>query len=151
METQKSTVLVVEDNPGDVGLVVEAFKEFGGGEFELEHAYTFEGGMKLMTQGKVDAVLLDLSLPIFYGLDPLSRMHRSRHRIPIFVLSGYNDPELAAEAIRVGAEGYIVKDRLDGHALVEGVREAIEHRRKFSPRKMNAPVLTEKEGSVPSV
>lgn len=135
METERPKVLIVEDNPGDVGLLVEAFKEYGPGEFDLEHAFTFEGGMKLVTHGKVEAILLDLSLPLFYGLDPLVQMHRSRPRIPIFVFSGYNDPDLAAEALRLGAQGYIVKDHLDGPDLVGRVRAAIEHRRKFSGRK----------------
>lgn len=153
METLKSTVLIVEDNPGDVGLVVEAFKQSGEGNFELEHAFTFEGGMKLMVHGKVDAVLLDLSLPLFYGLDPLSRMHRSRPRIPIFILSGYNDPELAAESIRVGAQGYIFKENLDGPALVGRVREAIEHRRKFKGRRttVTGPTVVDESGVDPSL
>jgi DNA-binding NarL/FixJ family response regulator len=65
-------------------------------------------------------------------------MHRSRPRIPIFVFSGYNDPDLAAEAMRLGAQGYIVKDHVDGPELVSRVRSAIDHRRKFSGKKETA-------------
>jgi DNA-binding NarL/FixJ family response regulator len=136
MENVRSRVLIVEDNPGDVGLLAEAFKESGGGEFELEHDFTFDGAMKRIQREQLDAVLLDLSLPIFYGLEPLARLHRIRPRVPIFVFSGYNDPELASEAMRIGAQGYVVKDRLDGPDLVGRIRAAIEHRKKFAPTRM---------------
>src|SRR5581483_10468257 len=131
MDSARSKVLIVEDNPGDVVLLEEAFKEFGKDEFELLQASNFDLAIKLIFKERVEAILLDLSLPLFLGLEPLTRIHKSRPRTPVFVCSGYNDPELASEALRQGAQGYIVKNHLDGGDLVQKVRAAVEHRKKF--------------------
>jgi DNA-binding NtrC family response regulator len=131
-------ILIVEDNPGDVILLGEAFKENGNGEFELTHASDFESAMRMIFKEKVDAILLDLSTPLFFGLEPLARIHKARPRIPVFILSGYNDPQLAAEAVRMGAQDYVVKNRLDGPVLIQKVRAAIEHRKQFLRKE---PVL----------
>ncbi len=135
MDHAKMNVLIAEDNPGDVGLVADAFKQSGNGDFELMNAPSLESAMKFVSKKKVDAILLDLSLPLFLGLEPLARIHRLRPRIPIFVLSGYNDPELVSSAKQMGAQDYIVKNHLDGDALVKKVRAAIDHRKKFSSRR----------------
>ena len=136
METPQHQILIVEDYLPDVALLANAFKEYGHGEFELTHAAHFNFALTLIFQHKIDAVLLDLSLPIFLGLEPLARIHQARPRMPVFVLSGYNDPDLASQAVQMGAKAYIVKNRLDGAALLAMVREAIDHRNRFIRREM---------------
>lgn len=128
--TEKIKILIVEDNPPDAFLLVDAFHHFGGGDFELSQAIDLDLGLKRLSQEKVDAVLLDLSLPIFLGLEPLARVLKLRPKAPVFVLSGYNDPELAKEAVKAGARDYIVKNHLDGKTLIEKVRSAVEDGRK---------------------
>lgn len=135
METLQSKVLIVEDNLPDVTLLSVAFKEYGNGDFELMHAASFDFALKLIFKEKIDAILLDLSLPLFLGLEPLTRIHQARPHIPLFVFSGYNDPDLASQALQIGAKAYIVKNHLDGAALVKMVREAINHRRLFASKK----------------
>jgi len=126
MGTEKIKILIVEDNPPDAFLLVEAFHQFGGGDFELAQAEDLELALKRIHTEKFDVVLLDLSLPIFLGLEPLERVRRIRPKLLVFVLSGYNDPELALEAKRKGAQNYIVKNHLDGDALVKMVRSSVE-------------------------
>jgi CheY-like chemotaxis protein len=135
VSTEKIKVLIVEDNPPDAFLLVEAFQEFGGGDFELAQATDLELALKRIQTEKFDAVLLDLSLPIFLGLEPLERIHRIRPKLSIFVLSGYNDPELALESKKKGAQNYVVKNHLDGSALIQMVRSSLEISRKPSLSK----------------
>ena len=135
MRPEKIKVLIVEDNPPDAFLLVEAFHAFGNGEFELAQAADLEIALERIRAEKFDSVLLDLSLPIFLGLEPLERVHRIRPKLPVFVLSGYNDPELASEAKRKGAQNYIVKNHLDGDALIKMVRSSVEISRNPSPSK----------------
>jgi len=119
VDEQKLKVLLVEDNPGDVILLVEALEKSGNGGFELSHAGDLELAMKRIHAEKFDAVLLDLSIPLFLGLEPLERIRRIRPKLPVIVLSGFNDPELAAESIRKGALNYMVKNKLDGAVLAQ--------------------------------
>jgi len=133
MGTARIKVLIVEDNPPDAFLLVEAFQEFGKGEFELSRASDLDSALLRVDQEKIDATLLDLSLPIFLGLEPLVRVHRAKPQMPVFVLSGYADPKLAEEAVKLGAKAYIVKNKLDGAGLIAMVRSAVEAGRKASP------------------
>ncbi len=135
MIPDKFKILIVEDNPPDAFLLVEAFQAFGQGQFELTHSTDLELALKRIHAEKFDAVLLDLSLPIFLGLEPLERVHRTRPKLPVFVLSGYNDPELAKAAREKGAQDYMVKDHLDGQVLIQKIRASIEAYRKLSPPK----------------
>jgi DNA-binding response OmpR family regulator len=57
----------------------------------------------------VDIVLLDLSLPDSKGLDTLSRVHMHSKELPVIVLSGFDDEELAMQAVRDGAQDYMAK------------------------------------------
>ncbi len=140
MNSEKIKILIIEDNPPDTFLLVEAFQRFGNGDFELMQAADLDLGLKRLSQEKIDVVLLDLSLPIFLGLEPLVRVHRTRPRVPIFVLSGYNDPELAKEAVKLGARNYVVKNHLDSDALIKMVRASVEASRKFSiPKTQGNP------------
>ncbi len=126
MNPRKFKILIVEDNSPDAFLLIEAFQEFGNGDFELARAAELDTALKRISQEKIDAILLDLSLPIFLGLEPLVLIHRIQPLIPVFVLSGYNDPDLAAEAVKLGAQHYIVKNQLDGGALIKMVRSSVE-------------------------
>ncbi len=122
---KKIKVLLVEDNRADVFLLVETLGKSGSGEFELIQATDLDLAMKRLQAEKVDAVLLDLSLPIFLGLEPLERVHKLKPKVPIIVLSGYNDPELALEALRKGAKNFFVKGHFEGDTLVKMLRSAV--------------------------
>src|SRR5258708_17258737 len=119
MNGQKIKVLLVEDNPGDVILLVDALERSGDGSFELSHAGDLELAIKRIRTEKFDAVLLDLSLPLFLGLEPLERIRRIRPKLPVIVLSGFNDPQLASQSVRKGALNYIVKNKLEGPVLAQ--------------------------------
>ncbi len=133
MGIEKMKILIVEDNSPDAFLLVEAFQEFGKGDFELSRASDLDDALMRVSQEKIDAILLDLSLPIFLGLEPLTRVHQLRPQTPIFVLSGYADPKLAEEAVKLGAKGYIVKNKLDSAGLIALLRSSVEANRKSPP------------------
>jgi len=122
-------VLQVEDNPGDVRLLQEALAEAGITQFELAHVERLNEGLKRIAQGDVDMVLLDLSLPDGQGLDTVVRTHAAAPEVPIVVLSGLNDEELAVRAVREGAQDYLVKSQIDGRLLVRTMYHAIERKR----------------------
>lgn len=58
-----ASILLIEDDAGDVRLIEEFIADFGKDAFALEHAPTLDEGLKRLGRGAVDAVLVDMNLP----------------------------------------------------------------------------------------
>ncbi|HWP29422.1 MAG TPA: response regulator, partial [Chloroflexota bacterium] len=127
-------VLLIEDNPGDARLIQEMLAEGRNGVFRLERADRLAGGLARLAAGPVDVVLLDLSLPDGQGLDTFRRLHAQAPHVPVVVLSGLDDEEVAVRAVQEGAQDYLVKGQVDGPLLVRALRYAIERQRAAEER-----------------
>lgn len=121
-------ILLVEDNPGDAGLVKEMLDDATTVRFELTRGDRLSAALDLLDKGSFDIILLDLSLPDGYGLDTVIQTHVARPEIPIVVMSGLGDEELALRALHEGAQDYLVKGRVDSDLLIRSVRYAIERK-----------------------
>ena len=122
-------VLLVEDNAGDVRLIEEMLAEVRGAPFDLECTDQLSTGLERLAAGGTDAILLDLSLPDSRGLDTFAKVHARAPQVPIIVLTGLDDEALAVEAVREGAQDYLVKGQVDSHLLARAMRYAIERKR----------------------
>ena len=122
-------VLLVEDNPGDARLIGEMLSA-GDDLFELIHVGDLSAGLERLYAGGIDVILLDLLLPDSRGLATFSKAHVSAPQVPIIVLTGLGDEEVGVQAVREGAQDYLVKGEVDGHLLVRSVRYAIERKRE---------------------
>jgi signal transduction histidine kinase len=121
-------VLLIEDNPGDARLIRELLTEEKGGSFRLECTDRLSAAIERLASGKVDVILLDLGLPDSQGFDTFIKVHNSVPQIPIVILSGLTDEELAARAVRKGAQDYLVKGHVDSNLLGRSLRYAIERK-----------------------
>jgi signal transduction histidine kinase len=122
-------VLLVEDNAGDARLLREMFSTEKPGSFELTHLLRMSEAMIHLAKGGVDVVLLDLGLPDAHGLDTVRQAHALAPNIPLIVLTGLDDEALAAEAMKEGAQDYLIKGQIENRALPRALRHAIERRR----------------------
>ncbi len=132
------TVLLIEDNPGDARLILEMVREARDGLIHLERVDRLEPGLSRLDAGGVEAILLDLSLPDSSGLDTLRRVQSRSPSAPIVVLTGLDDETLGLEAIREGAQDYLVKGQVDSHLLVRALRYAIERKRTEESQRLLA-------------
>ena len=121
-------VLLVEDNPGDARLVPASLAEAHAHRFDVVHAPTLAAGLAALARGAADVVLLDLSLPDAEGLDSIGRVRAAAPHVPILVLTGREDEQLGLEAVRAGAQDYLVKG-LDAGSLARGIAHAVERQR----------------------
>ena len=121
-------VLLVEDNPADARLVREMLADAGGDGFELDHSERLDDALQKLGKDDFDVVLLDFSLPDVKGLETVARLQAAEPKIPIVVLSGHSDEELAIQAVQSGAQDYLVKGRGDGDLLARSLRYAIERK-----------------------
>ena len=119
-------VLLIEDNPGDARLITEMLSEVDGTLFDMENACRLSDGLTRIQKGGIDVVLLDLGLPDSAGLDTFEKVHDQVPEVPIVMLTGLDDAELALEGMSKGAQDYLVKGRVDGDLLARTLRYAIE-------------------------
>jgi len=122
-------ILLVEDNPGDARLVKEMLTEGYGEGFHLIHAEQLSQALERLNEAPIDVILLDLSLPDSNGLETMMKV-RSASSFPIVVLSGFQDEELALEAVEKGAQDYLVKGQVNSGSLTRSIRYAIERNRQ---------------------
>ncbi len=128
MRYSQIKVLLIEDNPGDARLIEEMLSEVNGSLFDLENADRLSDGLTRIRKGGIDAVLLDLGLPDSAGLDTFKKVHDQAPEVPIVMLTSLDDTELALEGMRMGAQDYLVKGRVDGDLLARTLRYAIERK-----------------------
>jgi signal transduction histidine kinase len=119
-------VLLVEDNLGDARLLKESLKEQEGCPFELIHVDRLSEALRVLGVESFGIVLLDLSLPDAQGLDTIRRLHSHAEHVPIVVLTGLNDEEVALAAVEQGAQDYLIKGQVDGSLLARSLRYAIQ-------------------------
>ena len=129
MKEKALQVLVVEDNAGDVRLLREMFSKEKADGFELTHLLRMEEAVIHLAKGEVDIVLLDMGLPDGHGLETVRRAHAAAPGVPLIVLTGLDDEALAAEAMKEGAQDYLIKGQIENRALPRALRHAIERHR----------------------
>jgi len=125
-------VLLVEDNSGDALLLREMFRQERPGSFKLTHVLSLGEALVLLAKGGIDIVLLDLGLPDGHGLDTVRRAHAIAPDVPLIVLTGLDDELLATEAMKEGAQDYLIKGEIGNRALPRALRHSIERQRMQS-------------------
>jgi len=126
--TERVKLLLIEDNPSDARLIEVMLEHASDGLFDIEHVERLSAGLQRLKQGGINVVLSDLSLPDSDGLDTFARLHAQAPQIPIIVLSGLNDTNIALKAVHEGAQDYLIKGEVDGQLLVRAMRYAIERK-----------------------
>ena len=121
-------VLLIEDDAEDRKLVSDYLVEAGPGIFSLEFADRLSVGLQTLSEKVVDAVLLDLFLPDSEGLETFTQVHSRFPRVPIVILTGLDDEELAMRAVRRGAQDYLRKEQLTSELLIRALRYAAERK-----------------------
>ena len=121
-------ILLVEDNAADARLLREMVNDQGPHATELTHVASIGEAEQRLSEREVDIILLDLRLPDGHGLGALRRARAAAPRVPVVVLTGLNDESLAAEALREGAQDYLIKGEIETRGLLRSLRYAIERK-----------------------
>jgi CheY-like chemotaxis protein len=123
------TILLVEDSPADAKLVIGALRQ-ADYEPKVEIVQTSKDMEKALLQGGWDFILSDWALPEFSGLEALQMHQRSGTRTPIIIVSGRIGEEATIEAMRAGADDYVLKERLE--TLVPAMERIVARRTRSS-------------------
>ena len=127
MKDKSINLLLLEDNPGDARLIRELLADTDD-RFNLQCVDLLSKGLKCLVSQNIDAVLLDLGLPDSQGLNTIESVRATKASIPIIVLTGLDDESVAIEAVRRGAQDYLIKGSITGSMLSRVIRYAIERK-----------------------
>ncbi len=123
-----TTVLLVEDNPGDARLLREMLNE-GSHDTQVADVACMSEAEKYLGEHAVDIILLDPGLPDAQGLGAVRRAHAAAPRVPLVVLTGLDDESLATQALQEGAQDYLIKGQIETRGLRRALRYAAERKR----------------------
>ncbi len=122
-------ILLVEDNPSDADLLQETLAQVVE-QLDITHCDRLQQAAEYLKQGgQVDVILLDLGLPDSMGLATLERANSAAPHLPIIVLTGLEDEAVGIEAVRKGAQDYLVKGQSQPRMLMRAIHHAIERKR----------------------
>jgi signal transduction histidine kinase len=125
MSSEPIKVLLVEDNLGDARLLYEGLEEALPEQFRMTHVRRLSEALEYLWEETCNVVLLDLGLPDSHGIDTLVVVRAQAPGVPIVVLTGFQDEALAVEALKGGAQDYLVKGQVDSKLLGRSLRYAI--------------------------
>ena len=121
-------VLLIEDSPGDARLVEIYLSQATAAAYRLTHCDRLAAGLERLAGDDFDIVLLDLTLPDSSGIGTFEQVYAGARDVPIVVMTGHDDSDLALTAVREGAQDYLVKNQVDASLLNRAVRYAIERK-----------------------
>ncbi|MDX1565959.1 MAG: response regulator, partial [Phycisphaeraceae bacterium] len=126
MNKTTTHVFVLEDDLNYLQLLqISLEKHSGIYRFTMDHRPTLEDAIEVLRrENRFDIVLTDLGLPDSDGLETLQRIQEAAPKLPVIVLSGYDDPELEMHAIHYGAQDYLVKGEVEKNILVRSINYA---------------------------
>jgi diguanylate cyclase (GGDEF)-like protein len=118
-------VLLVEDNVNDALLVRRLFTKTAPGAYAVTHHTCMEHATLHVASETMDIVLLDLCLPDANGMEAVRLMLAAAPRTPVVVMTCQNDERLAAQALRAGAQDYLMKGDFEAPVMIRALRYAI--------------------------
>ena len=121
-------ILLIEDNPGDVVLVEELLNASTTWHASLKCYDLLSDALASLHLDIPDAILLDLNLPDSSGMGTLLKVREIVPDVPVIVFTGLDDEEMGLQAIREGAQEYLVKGEMDSRFLSRTIHYAIERK-----------------------
>ena len=126
--TDKLDILVIDDDEVD-RMNVQHLLKSEGVNADIHEASDCSSGIAKMKSINIDCVLIDYKLPDATGLEVLEELRiMNRNNIPLILLTGMGNEQLATEVMKRGASDYLSKSKLNGESLVRSINNAIQLR-----------------------
>ena len=135
-------ILLVEDDDKFARVLS---KQLEKNNYEVFHCGKLSDFLEIAAREQFDLVLLDLGLPDSFGLETYVKVSEVVSDIPIVVLTGLNDEEVAIGAVKQGAQDYLVKGEVDNRTLLRSLDYAIERSRLLSSLKKLQELVLQSE------
>jgi CheY-like chemotaxis protein len=149
MEQQIIHVLHFEDNPGDAILIQDTLAGVRNINFRIALVERLTKGLQLLPDSDADIILLDLNLPDSKGLVTFEEVKKAAGDVPIIIMSGLSDENLALKAVKQGAQDYLVKGQVDANLLIRTIRYGIARQKLWTELRQAIDQIKTLEGLLP--
>lgn len=120
-------ILMIDDDEEDFMIVRDIVKDINHQLFKIDHASSFEEGVKVISEAKHDVYLVDYNLGANTGLDLIEKVIQKGCKTPLILLTGQNNFDIDMKAMKVGAADYLVKGSITSQALESSIRYSISN------------------------
>jgi PAS domain S-box-containing protein len=141
---ERINILLIEDNPADSELIRIFLKGSYANKCVVTTANTLSNGIELLKTNLYDVVIADLSLPDSSGLDTFNSIYEKVVHIPIIVLTGLEDESIGINAVKFGAQDFLLKGKIKGKELTRSINYSIERYKLLNELEEKAKELEEK-------
>ncbi len=141
---ERINILLIEDNPADSELIRIFLKGSYANKCAVTTANTLRNGIDLLSNSVYDVVIADLSLPDSNGLDTFNSIYEKAGHIPIIVLTGLEDETIGINAVKFGAQDFLLKGKIKGKELTRSINYSIERHKLLNELEEKAIELEEK-------
>lgn len=117
---------MIDDCRSDAAITLRALRGAPHAKYEMAIAEKISTAIPLLRTEPSDVILLDLGMPGYVRLQALEEVLQADLDLPIVVFSGNNDESLAQDALKLGAQDYLIKDQVTPELISRSVRYAIE-------------------------
>ena len=128
MVGDSASVLLIEDNLGDIVSIRTMISELSDGCFELKFAESLGEALTILRNENFDVILMDLGLPDSQGFRTFTQVHNQMPELPIIIITGLEDEDLGLSAVKEGAQDYLIKGQVDKKLLGRTLKYAIERK-----------------------
>jgi DNA-binding NarL/FixJ family response regulator len=124
-EPEPIQLLAVEDDPSLSFVLEEALAHNREAAIDATMSSTLADALRRLERQRFQLVLLDLTLPDSDGIETLSRLRERQPEVPVIVLTGNDDPELARRIVELGVDDYLLKGEVGSRRLIDAIRAAV--------------------------
>jgi diguanylate cyclase (GGDEF)-like protein len=129
VDAQRYSVLLIEDNAADAYFTAMQL-ERSGVCTEVAQCTRLEQALTVLRSRRFDAVITDLGLPDAAGMFSVEKLRAVAPDVALIVLSGFDEEEANVQAVRMGAQDYLVKGRTDIELMRRSLQHAVERKRQ---------------------
>ena len=122
---EKIDLLIVEDNPGDALLIQEYLTDHSISQYNFTITENLTDAIETLMNNDFNAIILDLNLPDSTGLETLQRFTSLNNNAAVIVMTGLDDEQIGVEAVKNGAQNYLVKNKVTSEFLQRTIRFSI--------------------------
>jgi PAS domain S-box-containing protein len=124
---EKFNILLIEDNPADARLIDIYLNEaYDDSFYTLTSASNLKSGLEFAASNRFDVILVDLTLPDSFGLDTFKKVFQNAQDVPIIVLTGVEDENTGLNAMKLGAQDFLIKGKVKAKGLRRSINYGIE-------------------------
>src|ERR1700674_4863521 len=112
-QPKNECVLLIECQPADARLITNALKSDVQDGLQVESIKKLSDGVDRIHKGRVRGVIVDIEMPNGRGVVAFEKLRAAAPHIPILILSGVENENVAKQAVDRGAQDYLLKSNFD--------------------------------------